>query len=375
MRSMSNKKKLAIFIYSLASGGAERVVSILIEELKSYYNIILYLMNDNVFYKIPKDIKIVFLENSNPHENGLKKLLKLPFLAWKYKKLNDSDISLSFMNRPNYINVLVKLFGMKSKVLISERAMPSLQHKNGLQGWINRKLIKFLYRKADIVISNSFGNRNDLEKNFGIKNINVIHNPVLLSDVTNPINYDCFTFVTIGRLDKGKNHNLMIQAMANIESAKLYIIGGGELRDNLEFKIKNLELSDKVILLGRQSNPYKYLAKADCFIFSSNYEGFPNVLLEALACGLPIVSTDCQSGPREILAPDTDVNFQLKSDIEFAEYGILTPVGDVARMQEAMQMMIDDQNMRMKYKTKAKSRAKEFDKEKIIQQWIDIFEK
>ncbi|KIM05686.1 MAG: glycosyl transferase [Sulfurovum sp. AS07-7] len=372
---MSNKKKLAIFIYSLASGGAERVVSILIEELKSYYNIILYLMNDNVFYKIPKDIKIVFLENSNPHENGLKKLLKLPFLAWKYKKLNDSDISLSFMNRPNYINVLVKLFGMKSKVLISERAMPSLQHKNGLQGWINRKLIKFLYRKADIVISNSFGNRNDLEKNFGIKNINVIHNPVLLSDVTNPINYDCFTFVTIGRLDKGKNHNLMIQAMANIESAKLYIIGGGELRDNLEFKIKNLELSDKVILLGRQSNPYKYLAKADCFIFSSNYEGFPNVLLEALACGLPIVSTDCQSGPREILAPDTDVNFQLKSDIEFAEYGILTPVGDVARMQEAMQMMIDDQNMRMKYKTKAKSRAKEFDKEKIIQQWIDIFEK
>jgi len=301
------KQKLSILIYSLAGGGAERVVSILLNELKNRYNITLFLMNDTIFYDIPKDIKIIYLENSLPFESGIKKLLKLPFLGWRYKKLNDADISLSFMNRPNYINVLAKIFGMKSKVIISERIAPSKEYQtDNIKDKISRFLIKFLYPKANIIIPNAEGIKIDLIDNFLIDRniIKVVNNPVNINKIIKmkkeniEFRDDDFSFITIGRLQKQKNHSLLIKAMQTID-AKLYIIGDGELKEELQNQIKELGLIDRVFLLGRQENPYKYLSKADCFIFSSNYEGFPNVILEALACELPIISTDCASGPRE----------------------------------------------------------------------------
>lgn len=371
------KRKLSILIYSLASGGAERVVSLLLGKLNVKYNITLFLMKDTIFYDIPKEIKIIYLENSNQKESGIKKLLKIPLLALKYKKLNKSEVSLSFMNRPNYINILAKIFGMKSKVIISERAMPSLQHSSGVQGKINKILIKNLYHHADVVTANSLGNSRDLEQNFGCRNVVTINNPFDILKIEElsqePVKYrdDKFTFITIGRLDSGKNHNLMIEAIKSLD-AKLFIIGEGELRDNLKLKIENLELTNKVILLGKQSNPYKYLNKADCFVFSSNYEGFPNVLLEALGCSLPVISTDCQSGPREILAPNSDISFQVKDKIEIAEYGIMTPTKSPKKLIKAMKLIIDDENLRRNYEKKAKKRASDFSIEKIIKQYEEI---
>jgi N-acetylgalactosamine-N,N'-diacetylbacillosaminyl-diphospho-undecaprenol 4-alpha-N-acetylgalactosaminyltransferase len=371
-------KKLSILIYSLASGGAERVISILLNQLKDRYDITLYLMNDTIFYNIPKNLKITYLENSDSKESGIKKLLKLPILAWKYKKLNNSDISLSFMNRPNYINILAKLFGMKSKVLISERIAPSQEYKtNTLKDKISRFLIKNLYSKANLIIPNAEGIKSDLINNFEIdKNlIKVINNPVDIEKIENlkkeevEFRDKTFSFITIGRMQYQKNHKLLIDAIKDID-AKLYIIGDGELRYDLELKIDSLELLDKVVLLGRQSNPYKYISQADCFVFSSNYEGFPNVLLEALACGLPVISTDCQSGPREILAPNSDINFQLQESIEKVEYGILTAVNDKDSLIEAMNIMINDKQLREKYKNSAKIRAKDFDVDKIIKKFI-----
>ncbi|ADG94194.1 glycosyl transferase group 1 [Arcobacter nitrofigilis DSM 7299] len=373
------KKKLSILIYSLASGGAERVVSVLLDELKEKYEITLFLMNDTIFYDIPKNIKIIYLENSNPSESGIKKLLKLPVLAWKYKKLNDSDISVSFMNRSNYINIIAKILEFKSKVIISERAMPSLQHKNGVQGFINKFLIKRLYRKADIVIGNSKGNCRDLVNNFNIQEVKTIYNLIDLK-IIKELSKECvnyrdekFTFITIGRLDRGKNHKILIESMEDID-AKLYIIGDGELRDTLEKQIESLNLQNKVILLGKQSNPYKYLVQSDCFVFSSLYEGLPNVLLEALSCGLPIISTDCQSGPREILAPNSDLHFQIEDDIEISEYGVLTPLNDIKRLSTAMKLIINDEDLRNKYRNKAKNRASDFDIKKIIKKFEDVFD-
>jgi len=371
------KKKLSILIYSLASGGAERVVSILLDELKDKYDITLFLMNETIFYKIPKDIKIFYLENSYPRESGIKKLLKLPFLAWRYKKLNSAEVSLSFMNRPNYISILAKILGMKSKVVVSERAMPSLQHKSGLQGFINRTLIKYLYKSADIITANSKGNTHDLQNSFGCKNVVTINNPFDLEKIETysreevDFRDEKFTFITVGRVDSGKNHKLLVEAIKDID-AKLYIVGDGELRSALEEQIRELNLKDKVVLLGRQSNPYKYLAKADCFVFSSLYEGFPNVLIEALACGLPVISGDCQSGPREILAPESDVKIQLKDEVEFAEYGILVPLNSVEKLKEAMNKIMTSEDLRNRYKEKAQQRARGFDVKKIIKQYEDV---
>lgn len=376
------KKNLSILIYSLDSGGAERVVSILLKELSFQYNITLVLMNNTISYNIDDNLQIVYLENSNANESGIKKLLKLPFLGFKYNKIckeNSIEVSLSFMNRPNYINIISKLFGNKSKIIINERAMPSLQHKSGLQGFINRILIKKLYNLADITTANSIGNSDDLIKNFNIKSVKTINNPFdilqikQLSQEHIELNNSNFIFVTIGRLDNGKNHQLMIEAIQNID-AHLYIIGDGILRERLECQIEELDLKGKVFLLGKQLNPYKYLTKADCFIFSSNNEGFPNVLVEALACKLPIISTDCKSGPREILAPCTDIKYQLKDDIELGEYGILTTINSHKSLNKAMKLMINDNKLRDNYIKKAELRASYFNKTKIIDKYIEVVE-
>ena len=155
----------------------------------------------------------------------------------------------------------------------------------------------------------------------------------------------------------------MIESMKEID-AYLYIIGDGKLRAKLEQKISKLGLKNKVYLLGRQLNPYKYISKADCFLFTSDYEGFPNVLLEALACGLPIISTDCPSGPREILAPYRE-----------NEYGVLVPVNDKDALICSMKEMMTNHNLREKYREKAQKRADDFDKGRIVKKFITVMEK
>jgi len=375
------KKRLAILIYSLASGGAERQVSILLKELTGSFDITLVLMNDTIFYDISKDTKIIYLEKSDPIESGIKKLFKLPLLGWRYKKIlqeNKIDTSFSLMTRPNYINILSKLFGSGVKTIISERSQFSLQYSyHNLQSFINKKLVK-LYNYADLIVTNSKGNAKDLLDNFSIKTkIKTIYNMIDIDKIDQfkseeiALKKEHFTFVTIGRLDSGKNHKLLINAIQNID-AILWIIGDGELKKNLEFRIDNLKLQDRVFLLGRQENPYKYLAKADCFVFGSNHEGFPNVLLEALACKLPVISTDCKSGPREILAPNGDINFHLKGDVELVRYGILTPVENADKMAKAMILMMKDHNLYESYHEKALQRASDFKVDTMIKQYIEV---
>ena len=372
------KRKLSIFINSLDGGGAERVVNNLLNVWVKEYDCYLILIHNYKFYEIDSKVKIISLDE--PKElSGFAKFLRLPILAYKLSKITKEykfDKIVSFLTRANYINVLSNIF-TKHQTIINERAMPSLQYQYGLNGIINRFLIKSLYPKADLCLSNSHGNMMDLKNNFNVTKLKDIHNPFDLDVIEKmskeeiEIEKKRFTFVTIGRLDHGKNHKLIINAIKDMD-ANLWIIGDGELRNNLKLKIENLELSDKVILLGKQSNPYKYLNQADCFIFASNHEGFPNVLVEALACGLPVISTDCQSGPREILAPNSDIEFQLKDNIELAEYGILSPVKNVNKLQEAMNLMINNEDLRKNYQEKAKLRANDFKIEKIIKQYEEV---
>jgi N-acetylgalactosamine-N,N'-diacetylbacillosaminyl-diphospho-undecaprenol 4-alpha-N-acetylgalactosaminyltransferase len=380
-----NKKNLSILIYSLAGGGAERVVSILLNELTDRYNITLVLMRDKIDYDIPKNIKIVLLEDSNPYEHGIKKLLKLPLLGFKYKRFcqkNHIDISLAFMNRPSYVAIFSKIFGNRVKNIISERTTPSVIYRSDkLLSKVSRLLIKKLYPKADAIIANAEGNRLDLINNFAIESekIKTIHNlfdiekiEKLSLEPVNTIDFNIFTFVTVGRLDEGKNHKLMINAFAKIKKreSQLIILGEGHQRQNLEEQIKRLKIEDRVFLIGFDNNPYKYFSKSDAFIFSSNYEGFPNVLVEALACGLPVVSTDCKSGPREILAPKSDVSFQLQSGIEESLYGILIPINREKELVESMYLMLNGWK-----REDIKARASDFNKKIIINNFIDILNK
>ncbi|HNJ96466.1 MAG TPA: glycosyltransferase, partial [Ferruginibacter sp.] len=148
---------------------------------------------------------------------------------------------------------------------------------------------------------------------------------------------------------------------------KLLIVGGGVMEEELKQKVHDLGMMDKIIFTGFEKNPFKYVSRSDCFVLSSDVEGFPNVLIEALACGKPVISTDCSSGPRELLAPATDLHHRAIIDYEIGEYGILTPVGDVSALAAAMKKIVEDSVLRQQFASKAPGRAVKFDVDEIKQ--------
>lgn len=376
--------RLGILIYSLSGGGAERVVSYLLTHcISKEIDVHLIMMNTGVNYDIPKSTRIHYIENSNPNEHGVIKALKIPFLAYKYARLVkklELTHSLSFLTRPSFINVLSRFFtSYKFKVITNERAFPSLQYSyKGFQSWFNKKMIKSLYKKSEAVISNSNGNANDLISNFKVPSdkMYVIHNPIDLDKISdiNPKEdfFDAtkFNIITIGRLDIGKNHKMIINAINKLNNTNihLYIIGSGPMQSELEDLVEKLNLKNQVFLLGYQANPYGYLKSANLFAFGSNHEGFPNVLLEAMACNIPIISTNCQSGPSEILKLQNDKS----DDIMITDYGILTPVKNDEAMAKGISHFLDNKSFTEKCKINGLKRIKDFDKEKILNQYIDL---
>ncbi|TQR61005.1 N-acetylgalactosamine-N,N'-diacetylbacillosaminyl-diphospho-undecaprenol 4-alpha-N-acetylgalactosaminyltransferase [Campylobacter troglodytis] len=362
-------QKLGIFIYSMGSGGAERVVATLLPTLMLKYEVHLVLMNDTIAYELPKDLQIHYLEHSKPKEKPLIKLLKLPLLALRYKKLVKSlnlDKQLVFLNRPNYIALLARIFGLKIPLIINECTTPSLMYaKKNFTSLANKLLIRLLYPKADLILANSRGNEDDLRTNFGIKEdlICVLYNAVDLDKIKSlseeDIEIEDKFILNVGRLDSGKNHALLIKAYARLESdLKLVILGEGALQAELLSLIDMLHLHDKIILLGFDENPYKYMSKCKFFACTSNYEGFSNALIEALACGCAVVCTEHKSGARELFGDN--------------EYGLLVKVNDEDALYEGLKTMCEDKHLRQEYEKKASKRAKDFDKMKIARELFEL---
>jgi N-acetylgalactosamine-N,N'-diacetylbacillosaminyl-diphospho-undecaprenol 4-alpha-N-acetylgalactosaminyltransferase len=151
------------------------------------------------------------------------------------------------------------------------------------------------------------------------------------------------------------------------------ILGGGDKKP-LEELVRELNLEDSITLLGNIENPHAYLAHADIFASTARWEGMPNGLLEAMICGLPVVASDCPSGPREILAPDTPYATRLKAGqgVEYAAYGLLTPIEDPIGTAEALKSLIFDQALRAGYARKSVTRGNEFSMESLLPEYEDV---
>ena len=369
--------KIAVFIYSLGGGGAERVVSQLIPYLENNgFDVYLVLMNNTCVYPFETKNKPFFLENSKTTESNVLKFLKIPFLAFKYHiflKKNKINKSFSLLTRPGFISVLTKWFNKKRTIIISERSYSNFQYgSNNLKSWINNFLIQKLYPKADLIIANSKGNAQSLITNYNVSRdkITTIYNPISIEAIfaIEPIkdffdtNY--FNLVSVGRLNSGKNHHLLIKSLEffKLQKVRLYIFGVGILKDELEKTIQDLKLENYVFLMGFESNIYKYLKGADLFVFASNHEGFPNVILEAMACELPIVSTNCPSGPNEIFKVNTDYDF---SDNVVTDYGILVPRNNIKKMVEAINILMQNKKYYQNCKTQVVKRVADFEANKI----------
>lgn len=376
--------KIAVFIYSLAGGGAERVVSQLVPYLENKgFDVYLVLMNNTCDYSFQTKIEPFFLENSAATENSMLKLLKIPLLAYKYHiflKKNKIHKSISFLTRPGFISVLTKCFDRKKTVIISERSNSSNQYGYvNLQSWINTFLIKKLYPNANLIITNSRGNAEDLISNFNVPKVKIttIYNPISIESIRaveskrDFFDTSFFNLISVGRLDEGKNHQLLIRSVGKLKSKKvrLYIFGDGELRYELQKLIKNLGLKNIVFLMGFDSNPYQYLKTADLFVFASNHEGFPNALLEAMACNLPIVTTNCPSGPNEILEAEIGYDYQEKL---LTKYGILVPRNSEKQMIEAIVCMMENEAYYENCKASMATRILDFEKEKILEEFYNV---
>lgn len=387
------KKKILFFINSLHFGGAERVVSQLIGHLNNDFEIHLALYHRIIEYTIPDDIQVLDLKE-NPAAGNTSIFLRLPVIAHKlnrYCKKESIQQVVTFLNRPCYISAFMRsLYGYKGNLIMCERSYQSniLNMIGGGSSFykiISKKLIRFSYKRANLVLTNSFVSKNDLEVNFRITTpIKVIYNPVDIAAIEEKANErlhenlekNTFYFISVGNFRVEKRFDMLIKAMAIIKKlpVKLILVGGGGMEAELKQLASKLQIADRVIFTGFEKNPFKYIKSANCFVLSSYTEGFPNVLLEALACKTPIIATDCKSGPRELLAPDTDPGKEIKDTLfEIARFGLLTIVNDAESLAAAMKKMYADKSLQDHYRSIAFARAKEFDVDIIKELFKEVF--
>lgn len=392
------KKSVLIVISTLSGGGAERIASILGTELQErdydVHFLTFYDTKDKYDFKgkyTTRDEKF----STSLISKGWKLFSRAKDIA-KYCKEYNIDITISFMEESNFPNVLSKIFGNKSKIITSIRNNPNPNSK------LYKFLIKKLYPYADLNTCLSKGVENIINNKFLISNTRTIYNMqnidknVKLSKKKLPEKYkelfeDSFNFINIGRLNNQKAQWSLIRAFKKVNEEKsntnLLILGKGKLKKKLQKLIKDLDLEDSVFLLGFQDNPFVFLRKSDCFVLSSLYEGFGNVIIESLSLDKSVISTDCDFGPREILAPELNLKPKIQYPYQ-GEYGILTKVFDQKQIfktleekplsrEEKMlanQMMniIKNEDLRNKYSEKASSRANDFRIDKIIEGWEEI---
>ncbi len=328
--------RVALFAPSLRGGGAERVMLNLARSLSEYgvdVDLVLAKAEGPYLPYVPSNVGIVDLE-------AQRVAACLPGLI-RYLKENRPQAILSTLDHANVIAILSqKLSQVSCRVLVRVATTMSVSLSNA--GTLKQKvalplLVRLLYPHADGIVAISQGVAEDLVTNMGLPEnlIHVIYNPVvtpeLVSMAQHTISHPWFSpyqppvVLSVGRLTRAKDYSALIRAFALVRqrcTARLVILGEGEERDNLEVLIRELGLGDDVSMPGFVDNPYPYMARARVFVLSSAWEGFGNVLVEAMAVGTPIVATDCRSGPRETL--------------EDGKWGRLVPVGDVEAMADAI---------------------------------------
>lgn len=351
-------KSVLLLGSELGIGGAQRSISLLSHYLEEDYDVILCVLSgkgrENIF---KSSGKVIFVDPPE-HKSVFGKIK-----AWRYrlkairkiKADNDIDVCISFLEGPDYVNVLTK---GKEKVVISIRGSKMFDKEiRGLMGFVRKRLlIPYFYRKADGIVCVSNGLADELHKYFGIKQnkLKTIYNFYDIEDIVKkseePLTEDeqkIFTkpvIVTSGRLHMSKRYDSLIRVIKQLEQkieTRLVILGDGPLKEDLVRLTKSLGLKvwdwtvDKtyneadVYFMGFQSNVFKFYKHSNLFALTSDYEGFPNVMAEALICHVPVVATDCHTGPREILNVQGLVPYTPTEIVRRTGVGSLLPMLDV----------------------------------------------
>lgn len=384
-----------LLIVTLGGGGAERVVA----ELYSSHpadiltRLAIFSSKINAYTVDSNNLTILSSEFCKT------KLLKLiysirPRIIYciirytLYLRRNKADVSVSFLTDMNITNIISCLL-THTKCLVSVRNNPNSDY-SGIYGYILLNSSLFFTRFfADHVIVNSQGSRQVLIQKYHINpdKVSVIYNPKDIQKIEklkNEVVTESFfqtgepVLMTAGRLFPQKGHVHLIRIFAELRKTypcKLAICGVGPLEKQLKQLVHDLQIGGDVLFLGWCDNVYKYMAGSTVFVLPSLYEGQPNALIEALICGCPIVSTDCDFGPREILEDGKYGILCKKLEGEMSN-NFLTPLTPAEEdMYVKIKLLLDEPDLRKSFSDKSNERSLVFEKEKTIKEYYDIFKK
>jgi len=381
------KKNLMIFVPLITIGGLEKVAVTTAEFLKDKYNVSIVVFN-RYEHEFKTDIPVYSLDFNQP-SNPVSYVLNTIKNVFSYRKICrqlDIDITLAFNETATVIAALGKA---REKVIGSFHGFGIVP-----KGKIKTGVYHFLYKRIkSICVSKVLSAECAKAVRLPLEYFPTVYNPFDIDEIEKMAQEDFAVegspkLLFCGRLDKFKNIELVMEALSLLiyryPDARLYILGDGDHKNSLYETAGKLGISDNVIFTGRMLCPFPLMSKCDIMLNPSYNEGFGNTLVEALICKVPVISVDCKAGPREILAPDTDIE-KVTDDIEFAEYGILLapsyPDDDAdvrrekaERMAKAVDTLLSNKDMQEHYRRNGAKRLEALTKEKYIQTLTNLIE-
>ncbi|MBU3024415.1 glycosyltransferase family 4 protein [Zobellia galactanivorans] len=354
------KKRIAFVIYSLSSGGAERVISTLANSLEKEFEIfIITLVKTQPFYPLEKSIRLLYCaenpkERTNPIKSAIDGLNRIRTLS-KIIKSNNIRLTISFMTSSNIYSVWAsKWCGIPC--IISERANHNIDKPPKLLALAR----DYSYKLCNYLVVQTEGNKMFYHKTLSPSKIIVIPNP-LSKSLASKRNLDQVQkekiILNVGSFKEGKAQDLLIRAFSklNTDNWRLVFVGDGKNRPKFVDLVNKLMLQDNIQFVGKQQEIHEYYNKSSLFVFTSEHEGFPNALLEALSFGIPSISTNCEHGPSDLIKDGYN--------------GFLIPVGDQPSLEQKMALLMKDTDLQHKFRKNAISSTKRYEVDSIISLW------
>ncbi|MBX2803280.1 MAG: glycosyltransferase [Myxococcales bacterium] len=348
---------VAFFSPMLADGGLERVIVRLLHHLdRTRFDPALVVVRPGgaLFDELPADVPRTVL--------GAPRLAASIRPLARYLATQRPDVLFAGGGAGPIAVIARELSGVDTRVVVSERSSLRRSDRSRRRAAAEWALKAVTYRRADLVTAVSDGVKQELQQLLRIpsRRLRTLYNPIVdetvLARAEEPVDHPWFApdqppvLLAVGRLVHIKDYPTLFRAFARIRAqtpARLLVLGEGEQRDELQRQLAALGLTEAVQLHGFDPNPYRYMARATALVHASRAEGLPGVHIQAMACGTPVVSTDCDHGPREIIVrPGHD--------------GILVPVGDEVALAEGVLMLLRDADVRNRMGAAAATSAQRF---------------
>ena len=350
-------KKIVFFINTIQGGGAERVI---VQLANAFANDIFDVVMVTSFavngeFQLDSKIKRIILEESGEEKSIIKRNVGRILKLRRICKREKADVIVSFMAESN-VRAVISTFGLSTKSIISVRNDPNRDY----EGILGKLVGKYLLPFSDGCVFQTSDARAWFPKRLQNKS-KIIFNAVkadFFSEEYCPSNNSLV--VSVGRLEPQKNHKLLIDAIKIakdcIPTIKCIIYGEGKQREELEKYISELDLKQHIELPGEVKNVNKVLKRADVFVLSSEYEGMPNALLEALAIGVPSISTDCPCGGPKMLAEDFNAC-------------TVVPLNDAVALSNEIVYLLENEKIREDIHRKTKAAANIFKPVAVYEEW------